>query len=128
MSDKYLKKINNSTSLIFIVWNVALFLVANNGLSTFWEAIRKRITELKAEDSLFSFLTPLLLAVACGLLPASWKATLVFRRLKNHLLGCLAFSELAKNNPLIDESLLGRQVGRQMNSPSEENAVWYNVV
>lgn len=125
MSDNYLKKANTSTLVVFLVWNVALFLVANNGLSTFWETIGKRIADLKAEDSLFSFLTPLVLAVGCGLLPASWKATLVFWRLKNPLPGCRAFSELAKKDPRIDESLLDRQVDKILLSPREENAVWY---
>jgi hypothetical protein len=125
MSDKNLKNSYNSILIIFIVWNVALFIVANNGFSTFWEAIGKRITEFKTEDSLFSLLTPLVLVIACGLLPTSWKATLVFWRLKNTLPGCRAFSELAKKDPRIDESLIGSQVNSKLNSTHEENAVWY---
>jgi len=69
MSDNYLKKANTPTLIVYLIWNIALFLVANNGISTFWETIGMRIAELKAEDSLFSFLTPLILTVACGLLP-----------------------------------------------------------
>lgn len=125
MSDKYLKKANTPTLVVFLAWNVALFLVANNGISTFWITIRERIVELKAQDSLFSFLTPLVLAVACGLLPPSWKATLVFWRFKDALPGCRAFSVLAKSDPRINESFIHSQLGIQLNSPREENAAWY---
>lgn len=125
MPSKYLKKANIPTLVVFLIWNVAVFLVASNGMMTFWASIRGRISELGARGSLFCFLTPLVLTIACGLLPPSWKATLVFWRFRNALPGCRAFSELAKRDPRIDESLILRQLATTPNSHREENATWY---
>lgn len=125
MPSKHLKKTNIPTLIVFLIWNIAVFLVASNGMSTFWVSIRDRISELGARGSLFCFLTPLVLAVACGLLPASWKATLVFWRFRNALPGCRAFSEFAKRDPRIDESLLLKQLDKVPSSARDENATWY---
>jgi hypothetical protein len=125
MSSNYLKKGNIPTLIIYLIWNVALFLVVCNGASDFWDNIRQRVTQLKARDSLFCFLTPLALTIACGFLPASWKASLVFWRIRNALPGCRAFSELAKNDPRIDESRLKTKLANLPTSPRDENAVWY---
>ena len=125
MPSKYLKKANIPTLNVFLIWNIAVFLVASNGMSTFWVSIQDRISELGAKGSLFCFLTPLVLVVACGLLPASWKATLVFWRFRNALPGCRAFSVFAKRDPRIDESLLLKKLDKVPISARDENAVWY---
>jgi len=125
MADKYLKKRNVPTLVVFLIWNVALFLVASNGMSGFWVSIQQRISELKAQDSLFCFLTPIVLAVACGLLPPSWKATLVFWRFKDALPGCRAFSVLAKRDPRIDDSLIQKNLTVKPQTPRDENSTWY---
>lgn len=125
MPSNYLKKGNIPTLILYLVWNIAVFLVVCNGTSDFWNNIRQRVTQLQARDSLFCFLTPLVLTIACGLLPASWKASLVFWRIKNALPGCRAFRELAKSDPRIDESRLRIKLGNTPMNPHDENAVWY---
>lgn len=125
MPSKYLKKNNLPTLTIYLVWNIAIFLVICNGTSDFWTNIKQRISELKARDSLFCFLTPLILTVACGVLPASWKAMLVFWRYRNALPGSRVFSELAERDPRIDMERIRAKLGTFPSSPNEENAVWY---
>lgn len=125
MKSDNLKKGNNPTIILYLVWNIAAFLAICNGTQNFWSSIQQRVLHLKTVDSLFCFLTPLVLTIACGLLPASWKATLVFWRIKNALPGCRAFTKHAKNDPRIDESKLRTVLGVIPLSPREENAVWY---
>ncbi|MFC1884540.1 hypothetical protein ACFL2O_07205 [Thermodesulfobacteriota bacterium] len=125
MPSKYLKKANIPTLIVFLIWNIAIFLVASNGMSSFWDGVKERISELGTQNSLFSFLTPLVLVIACGLLPASWKATLVFWRFRNALPGCRAFSKFAKCDPRIDDSLLIKKLDKVPISARDENAVWY---
>jgi len=124
VSVRFLKKENTATIVVFLMWNVALFIVAINGISTFWASIKDHIAELGARNSLFSFLTPIVLAIACGVLPASFKSVLVFWRFKNVLPGC-RFMELANNDPRIDASFITEQFDTKPNSPHEQNAVWY---
>ena len=126
MPPKYLKKANIPMLVVFLIWNVAIFLVASNGgMATFWTGVRAHIAELKARDSLFVFLSPLILAIASGLLPSSWKDTLVFWRIKDTLPGCRAFSELVKRDPRIDELFIAKQFPTGHGSPREQNTVWY---
>jgi hypothetical protein len=125
MPPKYLKRGNVPTLILYLIWNVAIFLVVCNGTTDFWDNTRQRVAQLKARDSLFCFLTPLVLTIACGLLPASWKATLVFWRIKNALPGSRAFTELAKRDPRIDASRLRTKLGKAPTTPRDENAVWY---
>lgn len=106
MGRKYLKTSNVPVIIAFIIWNVALFLVLCNGVTDFWGSLHQKIVDLQAKDSLFCFLTPIILSIACGLLPASWKAVLVFWRVKNPLPGCRAFSHVMKSDPRINPSLL----------------------
>lgn len=123
-SMRYLKKENIPTLIVFLTWNVALFIVAINGISTFSASIREHIADLGARDSLFCFLTPLILTIACGVLPAPFKATLVFWKFKNVLPGC-RFIRLAKHDPRIGESFISEQLTAKPSSPHEENAIWY---
>ena len=125
MAKKYLKASNVPIIVVFLVWSVAVFAVADNGLGGFWQSVSDRVTQLSAKDSLFGFLTPLLLVIASGLLPASWKAALVFWRLKDPLPGCRAFSVLATADPRIDQAALVAQIPSKLDSPKEENALWY---
>lgn len=122
---KYLKKSNQILLILFLLWNIAVYISVNTRTLTFLDAITGRIAALKAKDSLFYFLSPLILVVACGILPASWKATLVFWRFRNALPGCRAFSKLAKRDPRIDEASILRQLDPFPASPREENSLWY---
>lgn len=110
---------------IYLVWNISIFLVVCNGTYDFWNNIQRRISEMNARDSLLCFLTPLILTVACGILPASWKAMLVFWRFRNALPGSRAFSVLSERDPRIDIEQMRTQLGTFPTSPIEENAVWY---
>lgn len=122
---KYLKRANLPTIIVFLIWNIALFLVFFKGAPDIWGGVQERVAELKARDSLFCFLTPLFVAIASGILPASWKATLVFWRLRYALPGCRVYSKIAKKDDRIDEAKLNRVLKGIPTSPREENALWY---
>ncbi|MCK5231933.1 MAG: hypothetical protein KAR13_16795, partial [Desulfobulbaceae bacterium] len=126
MGKKYLKRQNGITITIFLVWSIALFVVLCTNISDFWADMLVRISDLKAKDSLFCFLTPLILGIACGVLPVSWKAHLVFWR-KNPLPGCRAFTKLGPSDPRIDLKQLGALIGDLPMSPTEQNATWYSL-
>lgn len=127
MRRNYLKKSNIPTIVILLVINIAIFIVISNGISDFWGNIHQKIVELNAKDSLFCFLTPLILSIACGLIPPSWKAVLVFWRVKNPLPGCRAFSHLAKSDPRINSNLLETEISQLPEDPNEQNSKWYQL-
>lgn len=121
-----LKKANLPTIIVFLLWNIVLFLAFYNGLANFWESAQERVAELTSPDSLFCFLTPLVVIIATGLLPPSWKATLVFWRFKYALPGCRAYSKIARNDDRIDVSKLEKAFNASLATPREENVMWYN--
>ena len=125
MATKYLKKGNTPTIIIALIWSIALFIVFFNGTSDFWVTVKDRVSALKARDSLFCFLTPLVLSVAVGLLPASWKAVLVFWKIRNPLPGSRVFSNLSLDDPRIDQSRIQAKMEVVPQTPGEENALWY---
>ena len=125
MSGKYLKKGNIPTITLYLIWNVALFLVLSNETSGSWDSIKGHMEKLKAKDSLLSLLMPLVLTVTSGFLPASWKAILVFWKIKNPLPGSRVFTSLSKYDPRIDQSLLTTLIGKVPATPQDENALWY---
>lgn len=125
MTTKYLKKSNLPIVALSLVWSSALFIVFLNGTDEFWGSLRDRVSQLRGRDSLFLILTPLILTIASGILPASWKATLVFWKFRNALPGCRAFSDLAKNDLRIDELCLRTQLDPFPSKPQEQNATWY---
>lgn len=106
------------------MWSTALFVVFYNDMNDFWADIHKCVTNLNAKDSLFCFLTPLLLGVVCGILPASWKAILVFWR-RNPLPGCRVFSSLAPSDPRIDMDKLEKMLINVPCLPKAQNSKWY---
>lgn len=125
MASKYLKKSNTPTIIIALIWSIALFIVFFNGTSDFWVTIKDRVSALKARDSLFCFLTPLVLSAAVGLLPASWKAVLVFWKIRHPLPGSRVFSRLSHDDPRIDQSRIQAKMDKTPQTPAEENALWY---
>ena len=126
MGKKYLKRQNAVTITIFLVWSISLFVVLCSNIGDFWADMLARVGDLKARDSLFCFLTPLILGIACGVLPPPWKALLVFWR-KNPLPGCRAFTKLAPSDPRIDLKRLSASIGDFPELPSEQNAKWYSL-
>lgn len=122
---KYLKKANLPTISTFLLWNIALFLVFSQDKGNFWQSIHRHVLSLKELNSLFIFLTPITLTVASGFIPASWKAVLVFWRIKNALPGCRAFTYLAVKDARINRSEMRKLLGRVPSSPSQQNAIWY---
>lgn len=122
-----LKKSNMPTVTILLVVNVALFIVFSQGTSDFWNSLGERIHNLKSTDSLFVFLTPLLLSIANGFLSASIKAALVFGRIENPLPGCRVFSDLAPRDQRINMEQLKQRLGSLPTSPGDQNSTWYQL-
>ncbi len=127
MGRKYLKKPNTAAIVIFLIWSIALFIVLCNGTQGFWESIHERVLDLKAKDSLFCFLAPIILSIACGVFPAPWKAVLVFWRLRDPLPGCRAFTHLAQSDPRIDATQLQESLGSLPQEPTKQNSKWYQL-
>lgn len=127
MSKKFLKKYNPATIVIFLIWSIALFIVLCSGIQDFWGGLHERILDLKAKDSLFCFLTPLILSIACGIFPSSWKDVLVFWRLHNPLPGCRAFTHFAQSDLRIDEAKLQAKIGSFPKEPKKQNTKWYEL-
>ena len=127
MGRKYLKISNVPATIAFLIWSIALFVVLCNGVTDLWGSLHQKVIDLKAKDSLFCFLTPIILSIACGLLPASWKAVLVFWRVRNPLPGCRAFSHFVKSDPRINASQLESSLGGFPENPTEQNSRWYQL-
>ena len=127
MASKYLKTQNLHTIFIFVILNIAFFIVVSSGTADFWNTFQQRLLDLKAKDSILIFATPLILLVLCGILPPSLKAVLVFWRLKNPLPGCRAFSKLAPKDPRIDLKVLEQKLGALPVAPREQNYVWHRL-
>ena len=123
---KYLKRQNAATITIFLVWSIALYVVLCSSISVFWADMLARVSDLKAKESLFCFLTPLILGIACGGLPPSWKAVLVFWR-KNPLPGCRAFTDLGPSDPRVDMKQLSTFIVQLPQAPASQNAKWYSL-
>lgn len=126
MSKNYLKRQNTTSITIFLIWSISLFVVLCTDVGDFWAAMGRRIGDLKATDSIFCFLTPLILGVACGVLPPSWKAFLVFLR-RNPLPGCRAFTVMAPSDPRIDFQRLRALMGDLPETPTDQNSKWYSL-
>ena len=62
-----------------------------------------------------------------ALLPAEWKATLVYWRIKDTLPGHRAFSKHAPSDPRIDLESLRKNVGAFPFEPREQNTAWYKL-
>jgi hypothetical protein len=122
-----LKKSNTAVIVIFLIWCVALFIVLCNGLQDFWGNLHDRIVTLRAKDSLFCFLTPVIVSIICGIFPASWKAVIVFGRLRNPLPGCRAFTYFAQADPRIDVARLKESLGSLPEEPKDQNSKWYQL-
>jgi hypothetical protein len=71
---------------------------------------------------------PVVVLLLNSLLPASWKAVLVFWRVRHVLPGHRAFSHHAHSDPRIDVAKLQKNVGDFPDAPSEQNAKWYGLM
>jgi hypothetical protein len=70
---------------------------------------------------------PLIAVFLNDLLPSSFKATIVFWRIKDALPGHRAFSDHAKTDPRIDLTALKQKFGELPQSPREQNTRWYKL-
>ena len=121
------KKSDIAVAVIFLMLNIAIFMVLYSGKQDFWGRLHECILDLKAKDSLFCILTPLILFIACGILPSSWKDVLVFWRLHYPLPGCRAFTHFAKKDLRIDEAKLEAKLGSFPQEPKKQNTTWYEL-
>ena len=72
-------------------------------------------------------LMPVAALLLAALIPANWKATLIYWRIKDTLPGHRAFSKHAPSDPRIDLEGLRRNVGAFPSEPREQNTVWYKL-
>lgn len=68
-----------------------------------------------------------LVLLLTALVPADFKAVLVFWRLSDVLPGHRAFTEHAARDPRIDQDGLRKNVGAFPTAPAEQNAKWYSL-
>jgi hypothetical protein len=77
--------------------------------------------------ALAACLAPVVVLLSTSLLPASWKARLVFWRWKHALPGHRAFNERMLNDPRIDRERLRKNVGLFPEEAGEQNRFWYRL-
>lgn len=121
------KKSDIGVAVIFLMLNIAIFMVLYSGTQDFWGHLHECILDLQAKDSLFCILTPLILIIAYGILPSSWKDVLVFWRRHYPLPGCRAFTHFAKKDLRIDEDKLEAKLGSFPQEPKKQNTTWYEL-
>lgn len=124
---KSLKLQNVPMVLVFVTWCIALLLVCIDTPNSFWDEIDRRFAELSAKDGFFLVLAPFILLIANGLFPSTFKAALVFWRIKYVLPGHRAFSIHANADPRINVRALRERVSPWPSNPKDENRTWYSL-
>jgi len=120
-----LKDQNKPALLAIVVANFVLYFAAVQSDALFagnwYELLKESTTAIPAGIGL------VLVGVANALVPATWKARIVFLRWRNPLPGCQAFSRYAHRDDRIDVTALEREVGAFPTDPREQNALWYKL-
>jgi hypothetical protein len=125
--EKYLKTENQKSIILFTLLNVAILLALRNYGSDFWEELRQHVLDLKDRGSLFQLALPVIIWITVGFLPSYWKEVLVFKRFRNPLPGCRAFTVHAKADDRIDIKKLEAELGPLPQEPKDQNSLWYSL-
>lgn len=127
MAEEYLKKKSSPIVFIFIIWCLAIYVTFLSSPSGFWERLVSTFQELKAKDSIFIALSPIMALILTGLISSENKARLVYWRVANALPGHRVFSKLVRSDPRIDVQNLLRKMGSMPQDPREQNTKWYSL-
>jgi hypothetical protein len=102
--------------------DLVVFVLISSGdkLATGWQ-------EFLTVRLLAACVAPVVVMLGVSLLPASYKARLVFWRWKHALPGHRAFSDRMLGDPRIDRDRLLRHVGLFPEEPGEQNRFWYRL-
>ncbi len=84
----------------------------------------KRFVAVRA---MLVLILPVVVLLCNFVLPASWKARLVFWRWRHALPGCRAFDEGTLSDPRIDRDRLRKNVGAFPVTREEQNRTWYRL-
>jgi hypothetical protein len=116
-----LKARNGPVLAAILLADVAVFLLAaDDPLAAHWR-------DLLTTRALAACLAPVLVLLTASLLPASWKARLVFWRWKHALPGHRAFTDRVLNDPRIDRDRLLHNVALFPVETGEQNQFWYRL-
>jgi len=126
MADEINLKSKNIPYLWFIfianvIVLISLFFAANVA------AIRQDINVLFSEKIIMPLAASLILFVINGLIPANWKAVLVFWRFKDALPGHRAFSIYGHEDPRVNMSTIASKHGPLPSDAKEQNRLWYKI-
>lgn len=111
----------------FIGVNLAIFwsLLVNKQFAG--SSIQDLWSRIVAKDGIVAVCIPIVTIVLTGILDDTWKARLVFWRLRDPLPGCRVFTELVKTDPRIDLLALKEKHGELPRKPHAQNALWYRL-
>jgi hypothetical protein len=127
-SAKTLQQQNRRALLVFLVANVIMFFVINSlptALLADFDLVELGIQG--GVSAAWAVGAHTLTAVLVWQVGQKWKNILVFRRKRNPLPGCRAFSELADQDERIDKKALEKVVGSFPTDPRAQNQAWYKL-
>jgi hypothetical protein len=112
---------------IFIVINFALYLcfISNKSISV--SAFNDTYKNLIIKNGIIAAVSSLLTFILNGVLPSSFKAILVFWRVKHIYPGCRIFTKLMDSDLRIDKDSLIRSYGGLPVDPVAQNKLWYKI-
>lgn len=127
-SNKTLKEQNSLQVKAYLGANLLAFWLLANG-TELTDVIRNVGSSVDKfiESGTISLLICLLTTIVSGQLSSDFKYILIFRRCKNPLPACRAFSNYMEKDPRIDPAILLSRFGELPTSPKEQNRLWYKI-
>ena len=118
---------NGPLVVLFILWSISVYLLFHASPQGFLSQLASTFEDVRATDSVFVVLSPILALVLNGIVSSDNKARLVFWRWKDALPGHRAFSILAPTDARISIPVLKSRVSPWPKTPREENVAWYRL-
>jgi hypothetical protein len=124
--EKLLKTQNRKWLLGYIFANILLFSLIVGLLSPTFSDVESLFAKFKSPSGFVPlFLFPFLIVLE-GILSSHMKYVLIFRRLRNPLPACQAFSKFAKEDPRVDISKFSKIFPEGLpKEPRDQNSHWY---
>ena len=127
MSTKSLKETYRWHLRSFVALNALVFFA----LFTFDDIILafqlRQLAGLVTPNAALALTLPLVTLFLDGIVPAYWKAVLVYRRFVDPLPGTEAFTEHGPADTRVDMKALGKKYGPLPDDANEQNRLWYKL-
>ena len=128
MSTKSLKETYRWHLRSFVAFNAMVFLAFFAG-EDILSAIRSlQFLALATPNTALALALPLATLLLEGIVPAQWKAVLVYWRVNDPLPGTAAFTKHGRRDTRVDMKALERKYGPLPDDPAEQNQLWYKIL